>query len=1203
MPLVEFAVLGPLEATRGGTPIALGGGRQRALLALLLIHANEVVPTERLIDELWGADPPAGAAHSLQVYVSGLRKAIEPERAPNTPASVVVTQTPGYVVRVGDLALDRLCFERLVGEGRQALRDGDPTGAARRLGEALRLWRGPALVDFAYEGFAQAEAARLDELRIGALEDKIEAELALGRHGELIGELERAARDDPLRERLWGQWMLALYRAGRQAEALRAFQKLRAHLGDELGIAPSPELVALEEAIVLQKPELDWQPPEPVTTSAAHDLPTGTVTFLFTDIESSTRLWDEHPEAMQDALVRHDTILRDTMESHRGQVVKSMGDGMVAVFRDAGDAVGAAVTAQRALSEEPWYVTGPLRARVGLHTGEAQYRDGDYFGLALNRAARIMSAGHGGQVLCSATTGALVRDTLPTGVGMVDLGEHRLRDLSRSETIFQVGQADLVGKFPPLRSLDAFRGNLPSSVSSFIGRERELASVAVALGEARTVTLTGVGGVGKTRLALQVAVDAQPNFRDGAWWCELAPVRDPRRCHGGGSGAVFGYTASGRDDRGGGRRVLAPQGAVARARQLRTSPRPGRAPCEHAGAVVPAPRGVGHESRGARRRRRTDPPDTIAVRTLCGCRPAEDDGSGGGAPVRGARDGGSCQLRAQRRERGCCRSGVSPPGWGAAGDRARRGARPAMTPAELAERLDRRFQVLAGGRRGAVERHQTLRAAIDWSYELLSESEQRLLARLAVFAGGCTLDAAESVCGGDGIDRDLLFESLARLVAGSLVVADDHGSQTRYRLLETIRQYGEERLGDAGEADALRTRHAGHYAAFAERAFGYLHGPEHVPWAARLSAEHDNLLAAWSWAIDGDDVDTALRILCSVPRGHEGGYQLGLSGEAALTLSGATERAEYPLALAITAIDAASHGDFDAAEERGSRALDADKRLHPQADSDVENLVCQARADVAMMRGAFPDAVAYNEQAADIARANGKLAVASVNLAFAAWYRTLSDDATGAIPVAAEALALARQADMPYVLITALLVLGNALADTDPDQARACLDESLDRSAELGYENINTLGLAFVLVSRLDDAPATLGIAGTTIRQLHWARQPVWLYASLNVVARALVTTRPDAAAIIQGVARAITLKTLETPVDSKANTTRPSPTPTTGGLITEVRRETTGLLAAALGKERLRHLRAEGEAMDDDRAVAYTLDQIAEALTDSTTR
>ena len=200
------------------------------------------------------------------------------------------------------------------------------------------------------------------------------------------------------------------------------------------------------------------------------------------------------------------------------------------------------------------------------------------------------------------------------------------------------------------------------------------------------------------------------------------------------------------------------------------------------------------------------------------------------------------------------------------------------------------------------------------------------------------------------------------------MVAEDHGSQTRYRLLETIRHYGEERLDDAGEAETLRSRHAGHYAAFAEQVFDYLHGPEHSPWAARLSAERDNLLAAWSWAIDADDVDTAFRILCSVPRGHEGGYQLGLPGEAALTLSGATEHPEYPLALAITALDAASRGDLDVADQRGSQALDAGKRLHAQANSDVENLVCQTRADVAMSRGAFADAVAYNKQAADIAR-------------------------------------------------------------------------------------------------------------------------------------------------------------------------------------------------------------------------------------------
>jgi predicted ATPase/class 3 adenylate cyclase len=1203
MALVEFAVLGPLEATRGGTPIALGAGRQRALLALLLIHANEVVPSERLIDGLWGQDPPAGAAHSLQVYVSGLRKALEPERAPGAPAQVVVTRTPGYLVRVDDRALDRLRFERLVGEGRQALREDDPMAAARRLGEALGLWRGPALVDFAYEAFAQAEAARLEELRVSALEDKIDADLALGRHGELVGDLEAAACDNPLRERLWAQWMLALYRAGRQAEALRAYQELRAHLGDELGITPSPELVALEEAIVLQKPELDWLPTTAGASrpaSATADLPSGTVTFLFTDIEGSTRLWEEHPEAMQDTLVRHDQILREAIESRSGHVVKSTGDGTVGAFWDATDAVRAAVAAQRGLSEEPWGVTGPLRVRMGLHTGEAQLREGDYFGAALNRAARITSAGHGGQVLCSAATETLARDALPESVWLVDLGEHRLRDLSRPERIFQIRHPDLAAEFAPLRSLNAFAGSVPLQTSSFIGRERELAGVVAALGDGRVVTLTGVGGVGKTRLALQVVGEVLPGFRDGAWWCELAPVRDS----GGVAEAVaalFSVTPRA------GQTVEEPLVDFLRHKELLLV----LDNCEHllepiAQLIITLERSCGglvvlatsREGLGV------DGERIIPIPSL-GAPPAD-------AGLETIVDADAVRLFVERAAAVTPGFVLSDENAAAVGQVCRRldgvplaielaAARvPAMTPAELAQRLDRRFQILAGGRRGAVERHQTLRAAIDWSYELLNDPERRLLARLAVFAGGCTLDAAESVCGGDGIDRDLVFESLASLVARSLVIAGEHGPQTRYRLLETIRQYGDERLGEAGEADTLRARHAGHYAAFAEQGFELLYGPEHSVWVGRLSAERDNLLAAWSWAIDVDDVDTAFRILCSVPRGHEGGYQLGLPGEAALTLSGATEHPDYALALAITAIDAASRGDLDVAEQRSIRALEADRRIDTRAGSDVEHLVCQARADIEMVRGAFADAVAYDQQAAAIARANGNLAVAAVSLAFAAWMRTIAGPATGAVPMAVESLALAREAGMPYAIITGLLVLGIALADTDRDEARACLTESLERSATLGYENANNLGLALVLVSRLDDGPATLEIASRTIRQLHWARQPVWLTASLNLVARAVAPTAPDAAAIIQGAGHAINQRTLKAPLAQSSPTPSGPAAGTTGGYFVEVRRETTRLLAATLGDERLGQLRAEGDTMDDDRAVAYTLEQIAKALTDS---
>jgi DNA-binding SARP family transcriptional activator/pimeloyl-ACP methyl ester carboxylesterase len=258
---VEFQVLGPLEIRDGHRGVHLGSSKQRLLLAALLVHANQVVSLDRLVDIIWGDGPPADAAATLQNHVSRLRATLEPGRAPGSSGSLVLTRPPGYLLHVDEDQVDARRFEQLAAEGRVALRDGDPgTTAATQLSEALALWRGPALAEFADEPFARAEAARLDELRMNAQEDRVDAELASGRHGELIGELEGLARQNPLRERLWARWMLALYRCGRQAEALGACQELRRHLGDELGITPNPELVALEEAILLQKPELDWVP-------------------------------------------------------------------------------------------------------------------------------------------------------------------------------------------------------------------------------------------------------------------------------------------------------------------------------------------------------------------------------------------------------------------------------------------------------------------------------------------------------------------------------------------------------------------------------------------------------------------------------------------------------------------------------------------------------------------------------------------------------------------------------------------------------------------------------------------------------------------------------------------------------------------------------------------------------------------------------
>src|SRR6266545_1123325 len=256
------------------------------------------------------------------------------------------------------------------------------------------------------------------------------------------------------------------------------------------------------------------------------ELPMGTVTFLFTDLVGSSRLWEEHPEAMKGALARHDVILRDAVEGHDGQVVKTTGDGLHAAFAVAPDAVAAALDAQRRLTREEWVLPEPLKVRMGLHTGVAEVRDGDYYGTSVNRAARVAAAAHGGQVVASAASADLVRDDAGAEITLSDLGEHRLRDLGRPERIVQITHPDLPSDFPPLRSLDAYTGNLPVQRTAFVGRADDLAEVRDALDAAPVVTLTGVGGVGKTRLALQVAADVVARFADGAWFVDLGPVAD-----------------------------------------------------------------------------------------------------------------------------------------------------------------------------------------------------------------------------------------------------------------------------------------------------------------------------------------------------------------------------------------------------------------------------------------------------------------------------------------------------------------------------------------------------------------------------------------------------------------------------------------------------------------------------------------------------
>jgi DNA-binding SARP family transcriptional activator len=512
---VEFRILGPLEVLDdGGASLAVGGGRERAVLALLLLSANRVVSSERLADDLWGDRPPEGT-HALRVYVSRLRKALREAGGDG----VLVTRPPGYVVRVEPGALDAARFEALLARGREEAAGGDHAGAAETLREALALWRGPALADVADAPCARAEAARLEEARLAALEERVEADLACGRHGTLVAELDALTRAHPLRERLWAQRMVALYRSGRQAEALRAYQELRGILGEELGLEPSAALARLEGAILRHDPELDWPPAPPsgprVPVSAP--APAGVVTFLFTDLVGSTELLDRLGDDAADELRHvHFSLLRQAVSAAGGEEVKSLGDGLMVAFSSPLAALGCAVAMQQAVAgHNRTHPDRALGVRMGLHAGEPARDEGDFFGTAVVVAKRLCDRAEGGKILAGELVAALVGSR--GGYRFVPLGPLPLKGLATPVPAVAVdwqaaedGEPAVgpheVGGAPPL-PLPAF---LTGMGRVFVGREAELEHLRVAWREAvsggrRLVVVGGEPGVGKTRLAAALA--------------------------------------------------------------------------------------------------------------------------------------------------------------------------------------------------------------------------------------------------------------------------------------------------------------------------------------------------------------------------------------------------------------------------------------------------------------------------------------------------------------------------------------------------------------------------------------------------------------------------------------------------------------------------------------------------------------------------
>ncbi len=777
------------------------------------------------------------------------------------------------------------------------------------------------------------------------------------------------------------------------------------------------------------------------------DLPTGTITFLFTDLEGSTRLWERSPNAMQLALVRHDEILREAIEAHGGFVFKTVGDAFCAAFPTAYGALEAALCAQRALSSEEWgEEIGALRVRMALHTGSARLRDKDYFGPSLNRVARLLSSAHGGQVLISSSTQELVRDQLPEQTHLRDLGERRLKDLSRPERVFQLVASDLSSEFPPLRTLEAYPNNLPLQATPLVGREREVEEVCELLRSPKTrlLTLVGPGGTGKTRVGLQAAAELVNDFEDGVFFVALAAINDPTlvgptiaRALGLSGGQspeemLEGYLRE--------KHILLlldnleqiPEAsavlnrlllAAANLKFLATSRIPLRLYGEHEFPVPPLS---------------MPDPDSL---------PPPEELTGYEAirlfveRARAVRpDFSLTKENAAVVAQICARLDGLPLAIELAA------ARIKMLPAHvLLERLGNRLKLLTGGARNLPERQRTLRNAIEWSYGLLEVDEKVLFGRLGVFSGGATLEAIEAVCDAKGDLPTDVLDGVSSLLDKSLLRQEEgKEGEPRFVMLGTIREYALERLEHSGEAEAVRSAHAEYYLALAEEAEPKLWGAEDAAWLDRLGQEHDNMRAALSWSIEHGETRLALRLGGALRWFWymEGYYGEGRSWlEAALAKDGREAAQARARVLEGVGWLANQQGDVDQAEAAAEEGLklSAEAGLGEVVAADFQDVL----GDAARHRGDYERAAKMFEESLALHRTAGDSRGVAWSLGSLANVLGDRGDYERAKELYEEGLALSRELGGARPLGEYLISLGyEYLLEGDHERATALNEEA-----------------------------------------------------------------------------------------------------------------------------------------------------------------